>query len=237
MVIYSNEIKDFLDKIYFYELTHRSDLDFSLYNYYKDNLRVIDKMSNHTPSTTFPMSRDGLFGLIIGRLEFGYSFDGTNASVEYYINREPQNDWFDWLIKESKRFNKKGLTCRELANAINERAHKSPKSSIIRLTEKDLRNIIRKCIKEIIGKDYTWDRYSDVPIAYNTTMRLADNNRPVKSLVTLCGRDTDPNEWRWDIIEDDGCYAICNNRKIQRNMYIFPELHKALKELPILPPH
>lgn len=102
MVLYSNEIKDFLDKIYFYELSHRTDLEFPLYNYYKDKLRNIDKMLRHFPSTTFPMSRDGLFGLIVGRLEFGYLYDGTNARVEYYINREPQNDWFDWLIKEHK---------------------------------------------------------------------------------------------------------------------------------------
>ena len=102
MVIYSNEIKDFLDKIYFYELSHRNDLDFPLYNYYEGKLYNIDKLTSHTPSTTFPMSRDGLFGLIIGRLEFGYSFDGTNAYVQYFINREPQNDWFDWLIKEGR---------------------------------------------------------------------------------------------------------------------------------------
>ena len=78
MVIYSNEIKDFLDKIYFYELTHRNDLDFPLY-YYEEKLFNIDKLSRHIASTTFPMSRDGLFGLVIGRLEFGYTFDGKNA--------------------------------------------------------------------------------------------------------------------------------------------------------------
>ena len=44
MVIYSNEIKDFLDKIYFYELTHRNDLDFPLY-YYEEKLFNIDKLS------------------------------------------------------------------------------------------------------------------------------------------------------------------------------------------------
>ena len=102
MVLYSNEIKDFLDKIYFYELSHRNDLGYSLYNYYKDRLRNIDKMSRHTPSATFPMSRDGSFGMIVGRLEFGYLYDGINARSEQYINREPQNDWFDWLIKENK---------------------------------------------------------------------------------------------------------------------------------------
>ena len=114
---------------------------------------------------------------------------------------------------------------------------KTNKKRTIRLTERDLYGIVKKCVDEIVGKGNSWNNYSYVPIAYNTTMRLADNNREVKSLVTLSGRDDDPNEFRWDIIEDDGCYVICNNREIQRNMYIFPELHKTLKELPILPPH
>ena len=65
MVIYSNEIKDFLDKIYFYELTHRDDVNFPLYHYYEAKLYSIDKLSRHIPSTTFPMTRDGLFGLIV----------------------------------------------------------------------------------------------------------------------------------------------------------------------------
>ena len=103
MVLYSNEIKDFLDKIYFYELSHRSDLEFPIYHYYEEKLSSIDRLPKHIPSTTFPMSRDGLFGFIIGRLEFGYLFDGTNASIEYFVNTKPQNDWFDWLIESKKQ--------------------------------------------------------------------------------------------------------------------------------------
>ena len=102
MVLYSNEVKNFLDKLYFYEITHRNDLQTPLYNYYEGKLHDVDKLNRHILSSTFPMSRDGLFGLIIGRLEFGYSFDGTNACVEYYVNKKPQNDWFDWLIKEAR---------------------------------------------------------------------------------------------------------------------------------------
>lgn len=45
--------------------------------------------------------KDGYFGLTIGRLTFGCTFDGSDVCVEYYINRKPQNDWFDWLIQES----------------------------------------------------------------------------------------------------------------------------------------
>lgn len=125
MVIYSNKIKDFLDKIYFYELSHRNDLKFSLYDFYESKLHNIDKLPNHVPSTTFPISRDKLFGLIIGRLEFGYSYDGTNACVEYYINREPQDDWFDWLINEcskiqnnKKKFN--NIVSKTINKVLNE---------------------------------------------------------------------------------------------------------------------
>ena len=103
MTIYSNEIKDFLDKIYFYELTHREDLTTPIYNFYEEKLHNIDSMSSHHLSITFPLNWDRLFGLVIGRLEFGYEFDGTNASVEYYVNRDPQNDWFDWLIETRNR--------------------------------------------------------------------------------------------------------------------------------------
>ena len=41
MVIYSNEIKAFLDKVYFYELTHKKDFNFSLYNYYEEKLYLL----------------------------------------------------------------------------------------------------------------------------------------------------------------------------------------------------
>ena len=36
MTIYSNEIKDFLDKIYFYELTHKEEIRTPLYIYYEE---------------------------------------------------------------------------------------------------------------------------------------------------------------------------------------------------------
>ncbi len=103
MTIYSDEIKDFLDKIYFYELSHRDDILTPMFNYFREKLRNIDKLPTHRPSATFPLSRDNLFGLTIGRLEFGYEYDGVNVSVDYYVNRQPQNDWFDWLIGENKK--------------------------------------------------------------------------------------------------------------------------------------
>ena len=37
------------------------------------------------------MSRDSLLGMVVERLELGYSFDGENAYIRYYINQEPQN--------------------------------------------------------------------------------------------------------------------------------------------------
>ena len=131
MVIYSNEIKEFLDKIYFYELSHRNDWNTPLYNYYEGKLYNIDKLTRHTPSTTFPMSRDGLFGLIVARLEFGYLFDGTNAYIQYYINREPQNDWFDWVIKEVRnKSNRNRLN--ETINRIVRRVLKEHTSKAVR---------------------------------------------------------------------------------------------------------
>lgn len=47
-----------------------------------------------------PPSTVNILELIVDRLEFGYLFDGTNAYIQYYINREPQNDWFDCVVKE-----------------------------------------------------------------------------------------------------------------------------------------
>ncbi|MCF0125720.1 MAG: hypothetical protein HUJ68_08215 [Clostridia bacterium] len=142
MVIYSNEIKNFLDKIYFYELSHRNDLDFPLYHFYEEKLYSIDKLTSHKPSTTFPMSRDGLFGMIIGRLEFGYSYDGTNVYVQYYINSKPQNDWFDWLIKETK------------IKSINNNTMNNTKNRI-RLTETQLHNLIKESVRNVLEEsDY-----------------------------------------------------------------------------------
>ena len=53
MTIYSNEIKDLLDKIYFYEFSHRDDLTTPFHDYYEEKLRNIDKLTTHRPSTTF----------------------------------------------------------------------------------------------------------------------------------------------------------------------------------------
>ena len=139
MVLFSKEVENFLDKIYFYELSHRNDLSFPIYNYYKDNLYGIDKLSTHIPSTTFPMSRDHLFGITIGRLEFGYSFDKVNVCVEYYVNIEPQNDWFDWLIKETKII------------IINNNTMNNTKNRI-RLTESQLHKLIKESVKKVLNE-------------------------------------------------------------------------------------
>lgn len=77
------------------------------------------------------MSRDGLFGLIVGRLEFGYLFDGTNAYIQYYINREPQNDWFDWVIKEVRNKSDRNRL-NETINRIVRRVLKEHTSKAVR---------------------------------------------------------------------------------------------------------
>jgi hypothetical protein len=46
------------------------------------------------------MERKRVVFLTIGRLEFGYLYDGVNVRIEYYVNCEPQNDWFDSLVEE-----------------------------------------------------------------------------------------------------------------------------------------
>lgn len=43
---------------------------------------------------------------------------------------------------------------------------------------------------------------------------------------------------RYDICEDDSCYVIYQNENELKNpIYICPELHRALKDLPVLPLH
>ena len=56
----------------------------------------------------------------LGRLEFGYTFDGKNACIEYYVNHEPRNDWFDWLIREEKHTYKHIITESKLRSIIRE---------------------------------------------------------------------------------------------------------------------
>ena len=69
--------------------------------------------------------------LIVVRLEFGYLFDGTNAYIQYYINREPQNDWFDWVIKEVRnKSNRNRLN--ETINRIVRRVLKEHTSKAVR---------------------------------------------------------------------------------------------------------
>ena len=76
MTIYKNEIKDFLDKIYFYELSHwnGSGEITPVYNYFEGKLHDIDKLPTHTLSNRFPFNRDKLFVIVIGRFIFRISF-------------------------------------------------------------------------------------------------------------------------------------------------------------------
>ena len=62
------------------------------------------------------------------------------------------------------------------------------------------------------------------------------NGIRLHSLITLSD-----GAGRYDIVEDDGCYAIFQNKTFDRETghtyHICPELHKALKSLPDLPLH
>lgn len=76
MTNYKNEIKDFLDKIYFYELSHwnGSGEITPVYYHFEGKLHDIDKLLTHTLSNCFPFNRDKLFVIVIGRFIFRISF-------------------------------------------------------------------------------------------------------------------------------------------------------------------
>ena len=84
--------------------------------------------------------------IIIGRLEFGYLFDGVNARVEYYVNSEPQNDWFDLTIKEAKQVYKKEIIENKQYKNMNNTRSK------VRLTESQLHDVIKESIIRIINE-------------------------------------------------------------------------------------
>lgn len=130
MVLYSNEINDFLDKIYFYEISHinnNTEEIAPVYKYFNDKLSILDKLPSHTLSPRFPFNRDKLFSIVIGRFEFGYEFDGANVSIEIYRKLESFGDWLDTIIPESVT-----------------------RKSVL-LTEKDIRKLVNAVIKEIFA--------------------------------------------------------------------------------------
>jgi len=107
MTVFSNDIKDFLDTIYFYEIAHNTypiDNLTPVHDFFLENLSTIESFPTrkHKLSTTFPFSRDKMFGVIFGRYEFGYLFDGNIVYVYGYRRKgNRSNDWLDSIIKES----------------------------------------------------------------------------------------------------------------------------------------
>lgn len=96
----------------------------------------------------------------------------------------------------------------------------------IRITESEIRDMVRGSVKRILFEGQIYE-----PIAYGKQITL-DNGVTTKSIVTLSD-----GAGRYDIGEDDSCYVIYQDRKAKGAMYIFPELFKALKNLPDLPLH
>ena len=99
---------------------------------------------------------------------------------------------------------------------------------VIRLNESQLRGMIEKHLNRILNEYYK-------PVEHNKEITL-NNGAKVKSLVTL----EDKGGGVYEIWEDDGCYVCCDMNYYRNNddyhpMYIFPELLKALKDLPSLP--
>ncbi len=102
MILYSEEIYNFLYKIFAYETSHwdgHGELT-PIHNRYEAILHNLDKRSKHSLSPTFPINRDKLFSIILdNRFEIAYSFDGTTVSVEYYIKIKKVGDWLDYIIE------------------------------------------------------------------------------------------------------------------------------------------
>lgn len=109
MTILSDEVKDFLDTIYFYEIAHNAYPVYNLtpvYNLFLEKLSSIESFpqKKHKRSRTFPFSRDNMFGVIFGRYEFGYYYDGSSVYISGYRRKGNRtNDWLDSIIKESVR--------------------------------------------------------------------------------------------------------------------------------------
>lgn len=106
MVVYSEEICNFLYKIFAYESSHWSghgELT-PIHNRYETILHNLDKRSVHNLSSIFPINRDKLFSVNLdNRFEIAYYFDGENVSVEYYIKIKRIGDWMDYIIESFER--------------------------------------------------------------------------------------------------------------------------------------
>lgn len=83
MVIYSNEIKDYLDRLYFYGMTHCDNLNFAnKHNAVLSVLEKLDKPRTRLLATIPAWKRDGMYSIRIGNAIFGYRWDGVNVVVE-----------------------------------------------------------------------------------------------------------------------------------------------------------
>ena len=101
----------------------------------------------------------------------------------------------------------------------------------IRITESEIKDMVRESVELILSEGHIYK-----PVAYNKTITL-NNGVKQKALVTLSD-----GAGAYHIGIDDGCYVIHQENEDgtmqdESTMYIFPELHKALKNLPNLPLH
>lgn len=99
----------------------------------------------------------------------------------------------------------------------------------IRISEPEIRDMIRESVERILSESHIYK-----PVAYNKMITL-NNGVKQKALVTLSD-----GAGVYHIGIDDGCYVIHQEKEDgtmqdESTMYIFPELHKALKNLPNLP--
>lgn len=142
-------------------------------------------------------------------------------------------------LKESKQRNRTLIITEQqynellqmpLDNVKDMRTNESKvRRNVIRLTESMLKAMVVESLMNILNEYHEYK-----PVSRNKEITL-NNGVKVKSLVTLSD-----GAGVYEIWEDDGCYVCCDMNYYRNNddyhpMYIFPELLKALKDLPSLP--
>jgi hypothetical protein len=103
MVLFSNEIKDYLDKLYFYGMTHSDSINFAKkHNAVLSVLETLDKPRTRLTATIPSWKRDNMYSIKIGNATFGYKWDGYNVVVEeVFENLNCSIDRIKSIIRET----------------------------------------------------------------------------------------------------------------------------------------
>lgn len=103
MVVFSNEIKDYLDRLYFYGMTHSNSIDFAKkHNAVLSVLETLDKPRTRLTATIPSWKRDNMYSIKIGNAIFGYRWDGHDVVVEeVFENLNCSTDRIKSIIRET----------------------------------------------------------------------------------------------------------------------------------------